>query len=43
MSNGNTWFNLFNMPIVFEHLLGIFSVYFLQFKVVSKYNPRQLN
>ena len=43
MSNGNTYFNRFNTPIVFEHLFGIFSVCFLQFRLVSNVNPRKLN
>ena len=43
MSNGNTYFNRFNTPIVFEHLFDIFSVCFLQFRLVSKVNPRKLN
>ena len=41
MSNGNTYFNRFNTPIVFEHLFDIFSVCFLQFRLVSKVNPRK--
>ena len=43
MSNGNTYFNRFNKPNVFEHLFDIFSVCFLQFRLVSKVNPRKLN
>ena len=41
MSNGNTYFNRFNTPVVFEHLFDIFSVCFLQFRLVSKVNPRK--
>ena len=41
MSNGNTYFNWFNTPIVFEHLFDIFFVCFLQFRLVSKVNPRK--
>ena len=43
MSSGNTYFNQFNTPIVFEHLFDIFFVCFLQFRLVSKVNPRKLN
>ena len=43
MSNGNTYFNRFNTPIVFEHLFDLFSMCFLQFRLVSKVNPRKLN
>ena len=43
MSNGNTYFNRCNTPIVFEHLFDIFSVCFLQFRLVSKVNPRKFN
>ena len=43
MSNGNTYFNRFNTPIVFEHLFDIFFVCHLQFRLVSKVNPRKLN
>ena len=43
MSNCNTYFNRFNTPIVFEHLFDIFSVCFLQFRLVSKVNPRKFN
>ena len=39
MYNGNTYFNRFNTPI--EHLLDIFSVCFLQFRLVSQVNPRK--
>ena len=42
MSNGNTYFNRFNTPIVFKHLFDIFSVCFLQFRLVSKVNPRKM-
>ena len=41
MSNGNTYFNRFNTPIVFKHLFDISSVFFLQFRLVSKVNPRK--
>ena len=36
-------YNRFNTPIDFEHLFDIFSVCFLQFRLVSKANPRKLN
>ena len=41
--NSNSCFNLFNMPIVFEHLFDIFSVCFLEFRLVSKVNHRKVN
>ena len=39
MSNGNTYFNRFNTPIVFEHLFDIFSVCFLHIRLVSINRP----
>ena len=39
---GNFFFSLFNILIVLEHLLAVFSICFFQFKV-SVMIPRKLN
>ena len=39
----STCFNLFNMSIILEHLFDTFSVFFFQFRFVSKVNPKKLN
>ena len=46
MPRGNTYFNLFNIPIIFVYLLQIFSECLFQFRFVnggiSKYIPHKL-
>ena len=43
MPRGNTYFNIFNIPIFFVHLLQIFSECLFQFRFVSTVNPNKLN
>ena len=43
ISNGNTCFNLSNMPIVSGPLFNIFSVLIFQIRLMSKVNNRKLN
>ena len=35
--------SLFNIPIILEHLLDTFSVFFFQCTCVSRVSPKQLN
>ena len=42
ISCGNTCFNLFKTPVIFEHLFYILSVCFFHFKLVSIVNPKKL-
>ena len=43
MPRGNTYFNLFNIPIIFVHLLQMFSECLFPFRFVSIVSPKKLN
>ena len=43
MPRGNTFFNIFNMPISCVHLLQMFSECLFQFRYVSIVNSKKIN
>ena len=43
ISISNTYFSIFNSPVILEHLFEMSSVYFFQFTFLSRVSPKKLN